>query len=107
MKELEVGPMHIHKGASMGFPRPIPSLPDFMIEFGEKGQDYGGCVVYYLGGCNRHYEKGYGVDVQTYAPNSLASLIVKAPKLLKENAKLRELIKKLNEKLTRQGNGKI
>ena len=98
MKKLEVGPMHIHTGSSMGFPRSIPSTPDFMIEFGEKGEDYGGCVVYYLGGCNRGHTRGFPDTEQTYDPKNLASLIAKAPKVLQANAMLRDELKKLNKK---------
>ena len=91
----EVGPIHIHHGVEdMGYPRTIPALPEFMIEFGEEGEDYGGCVVYYP----RSYPRERDGYVQSYNPKLLASLIANAPNVLAENKELKIKIKELESK---------
>jgi len=88
-----IGPMHkVPKNNNplvSGFP-PL-GMNDFMIEFGEKNEDYGGMLVFYMGGCPRRV----GDVVQTYRPDRIAELICKSPAMEKKIKKLEREIKKL------------
>lgn len=82
---MKVGPMHVHKEQGMhsawdAHVKQAPPRPQFMVEFGKEGEDFGGCFVCYSGWCCRERD----ATPETYAPHVLAKLITEAPNMQAE-----------------------
>lgn len=74
-----VGPWHLHYPGEDGFPLesgfPEGWEPNFLIEYGVEGTDWGGCMV-----CgHRGHDDGYN----SYQLDDIAALIEHAPRLLR------------------------